>query len=165
MERKIIKSPVVLIIAIALVVGGATAFTASAKKSENLLYEDLIYKYASAICSSDVSSYIALFTDENQRNMNEYLDDFGQNDFFREESVEIMRLTKLSTDTGILSAGLSPTEISNYENIIVYYAELSIDGNMEYKAFVLVNEDGEWKILRVSTPDLRPIADVAESTG
>ena len=154
-----------LLIAAALVVGVTTAFATSAKTDENLLHEDLellIYKYASTICSGDVSSYIELFTDENQRNMNEYLYEFGQNDFFREKSVEVMQLAKLSTDTGILSAGLSPTEISNYENIIVYYAELLIDRNMEHKAFVLVKEDDKWKILRVSTPDLRPIVGTAD---
>ena len=128
--------------------------------------QSLVYEYAETVSNADVDKYIDLFTEDNQSSMLEYVNEFGTEEFFREESIEITNLTALSTDTGRKSAGLSQDELSEYENIVVYYAELIIDDTQkEYKTFILVDEDGGWKILRVSTPDLRVISESEESFG
>jgi hypothetical protein len=85
--------------------------------------------------------------------MNAYVEEYGADEFFQEESVEIASITDLSSNTGKIVASLSPEEISEQEEIAVYYVTLRRDeSQIEEKAFVLGKEHDGWKILRISTP-------------
>lgn len=131
----------------------------------NAAVQKLVYEYAQSASNNDIGSYIALFTSENQKSMMEYIDEVGEHDFFREKSIEIVDITVLSEDTGLKSAGVSPTEKADYQDIRVCYVEMAIDTVDEYKVFVLAAEKGSWKILRVSVPDFRAIDEASEGFG
>lgn len=136
---------------------------AAKETGESPTVQSLVYEYAEAVTSKDIDQYIELFTLENQRSMYEYVSEFGQKDFFHEEDIEITNIRELSTNTGKRSAGLSIDEVSAYEDLAVYYAEMSVNGSQkEYKTFILVKENNKWKILRVSTPDLQAISSAGE---
>ena len=125
----------------------------------------LVYEYGQTVTGRDVDGYTALFTQENRRAMQEYAEEFGETGFFREDTVEITEVNVLSADTGIRSAGLSPAELAGHEALRVCYAEMNVDGEVQYRAFVLAKEAGEWKILRVSVPDLRAVTEAGEGFG
>lgn len=162
-HRKILITLLALVMIMALAVP-AVAMEKEDAESFNINTQSLIYKYADTVSRKDVNQYIELFTGENQSNMRDYVREFGQDNFFREESVQITKITELSAETGKISAGLSPSEMSDYKNILVYYVEMYVDDSQkEYKTFILVCEYEEWKILRVSTPDLKTIVDAGES--
>lgn len=157
----------VLIICLAITL----CIVASAKEStlvlsgqiESISNEKLLYGYATAINNRDIDSYILLFTNENRMMMSDYIDSYGRDEFFRERSVEIKDISELSGEIGIRSASLSVEESQKSNDIVVYYAELCIDGlQTENKVFVLIKEDGSWKIQRISTPDFVTIIDAGE---
>lgn len=125
--------------------------------------EEMIYNYAKSINDEDTDQYILLFTEENQENMMDFVNSYGKNDFFLEESVDINRITRLSEDTGIQSASLSVEELEKFEDIQVYYVEMCVDkADISNKVFVLAEEEGFWKIYRVSVPDFKTIIDDSE---
>lgn len=134
--------------------------------------DELIHLYAETVSDGDVERYITLFTADNQREMESYINDFGTDDFFKEESVELKNVTLLSEQVGKSSASISSNEVSEYDGLAVYYVEMVIDakaGTNElvengyaYRDFVIVQEDEAWKILRVSSPNLKMITNAGE---
>ena len=125
--------------------------------------EALIYDYATAINDGNISNYILLFTEMNRIQMSDYVSAHGSNDFSFEENVEIKNVSELSAETGMRSAGISPQEASAYDDITIYYVELCIGENqIENKVFVLVKENQDWRIHRISTPDFLTIVEAGE---
>ena len=143
---------------------------------DTIEWESLVNGFADAVNNNDVAGYISLFTESIQSEMEEYLTyTEDEESFFKENSIQIVNTTKLSTDVGELSAALNNDEISTYEDVAVYYAEMYIDVDNDvnlgegisdegynYKVFVIVKENGQWKIYRVSTPNLKAITDAGE---
>lgn len=134
-------------------------------KFKNAAERRLVHAYGQTVSSHDVDGYIALFTQENRRAMEKYAEEFGKTEFFREDTVEITGVKVLSADTGIRSAGISPAELAGHEELRVCYAEMNVDGAVQSRAFVLAKEAGEWKILRVSVPDFRAVAEAGDGFG
>lgn len=134
--------------------------------------DDLIDLYVEAINDGDADRYITLFTADNQNEMDSYINDFGTDEFFKEESVELKNATLLSDEVGKYSAAISDNEIAGYDDIAVYYVEMVIDAKAgtndlaengyAYRDFVIVKEDGAWKILRISSPNLKIIVNADE---
>jgi len=141
--------------------------------SENDIFpEELIMQYAESVNNSNIDGYIDLFTADNQDEMRCYIDDWGENDFFQEDAIEIKNVSQLSDDVGKISSAIFDDEVSEYSDIIVYYVEMNINAQKStnrcvqngtvYRNFVIVNENGEWKILRISSPNLKTIIEADE---
>jgi hypothetical protein len=122
-----------------------------------------------------------LFTEDNQRYINADIRDHGKVGRFHEESVKVINSAKLSDELvgSRAGAGLTYDETSKYRDIVVYYTELLIemkdeftnekldilDSGYAYRLFIMVKENGDWKILRVSSPDVRGIVEAGEGFG
>lgn len=134
--------------------------------------EALIQEYADSINDDDMERYIRLFTSDNQEEMEEYVNLRGAESFFREESVKTEDIRQLSDRVGRRSSAVSDDEISKYEDVAVYYTDMMVkakDPSDEYvksghhfRNFVFVKENGAWKILRVSSPDLKLTIEAGE---
>ena len=134
--------------------------SAFALSENDISPEELIMQYAESVNNSNIDGYIDLFTADNQDEMRCYIDDWGENDFFQEDAIEIKNVSQLSDDVGKISSAIFDDEVSEYNDIIVYYAEMNISAQKStnrcvqngtvYRNFVIVNENGEWKILVVS---------------
>ncbi len=139
----------------------------------------LVNKYVDAINNNDVDAYIALFTQDNQNEMTSYIKAYGKDDFFQENNVELTNITKLSDQVGKDSSNITKDEISKYSDTTIYYTEMIVqvkngngnddddilDNGYVYKNFIIVKENGDWKISRVSSPDLAIITDKKEGVG
>ena len=142
---------------------------------EKIGLEETIQEYADSINRGDIARYIKLFTSDNQEEMKDYLDSWGTEDFFREENVEIKELKRLSDRVGRRSAAVSDEEVSPYDDVAVYYTDMLVkarDTSDEYvksghhfRDFVFVKENGEWKILRISSPNLKVTVGAGEGFG
>lgn len=152
----------------------ADTTTESEKDSECL---SLIYEYVDTINSKNVTEYISLFTEDMQHEMEKFVTAEGTQDFFKEKNVRLKNVSELSADVGRRSAAISEEELSAYEDIVVYYAELYMDVNdaeiderimkngYNYRVFVMAKEDGQWKICRASAPKLSDIVEAEEGFG
>lgn len=139
----------------------------------------LVSKYINAINNGDVDTYISLFTQDNQNEMISYINANGKGYFFQESNIELINITKLSELVGKYSSGISDDEISKYGNMLVFYTEMDIavkndngsdnddilDTGYAFRNIIIVKEDDEWKILRVSSPALSVIVDAKEGFG
>lgn len=142
--------------------------------------ESLIYKVIEAENQLEAETYIDLFTEENQNEMEEYVVQYGEDEFFKEDSVNLIKLKKLSDEVGKMSAQITMEELQNYDYFLFYYAELNIKFNAEkveklekenhdifedgicYRVYVLVQEKGQWKVMRISTPNMGLIEEAGE---
>lgn len=134
----------------------------------------LITKYVDAINHEDVDGYISLFTERIRCEMEDHVAYEGTKGYFKEEHVRLENVSKLSADVGKRSASVSEEELSAYEDIVVYYAELYMDiqdteidkrimkTGYNYRVFVMAKEDAQWKLYRVSAPRLSMIVDAGE---
>jgi len=110
----------------------------------------------------DIAGYISLFTNENQFYMKEYVDDNGEYDFFQEDHITLLGAKKLSYNTGLSSAGVTDSELDRYKDIQVFYTHEDVvakstatrvsDGTVK-KVYVLGIEEGDLKIIRISSPN------------
>lgn len=169
-----------ILLVVYLVIALSTPAAVSAANADVNLDETLpVTNYVNAINSGDVDSYISLFTQDNQNEMLSYLNAYGKSFFFRESNIKLINITKLSEQIGNCSSGINNDEISKYGSIVVFYTEMEIavkndnvdnsddilDAGYAFRNIIIVKEDGEWKILRVSSPALSVIADSKEGFG
>lgn len=98
--------------------------------------------------------------------MQDFIENGREEEFFKEEKVELKGLTKLSEKTGQLSAAVTDKEKEEYDEICVYYAEEDIqykegnqieddflqDSGRNFLVYVLGKKNDNYKILRISTP-------------
>lgn len=141
--------------------------------------KNLVFEFIQAVNNNDIQAYISLFTNENQREMNKYIKEIGPNNFFKEESIALINLTRLSNNIGEKSANISNEENKKYKDTVVYYAEENIqfkqdnglrtddilDSGYNYRNYVIVREGDQWKLLRVSSPDIVLIDKAKEGFG
>lgn len=133
------------------------------KNEDDEAAEGLISEFVQTTNSNNVEDYIELFTQWNQIEMRKYVSENGK-ESFSQEQIELKNIKKLSAEVGYRSAGITAEELSAYEDLAVFYVETQVaftdealydisDEGYAYKVFVIVKEDGEWKIERVSVPD------------
>lgn len=137
----------------------------------------LVDKFVEAINNNDVDTYISLFTKDNQEEMMSFTKINGKDNFFQENNIELSKIKKLSDTVG--KTIISNEENSKYSDIVVYYTETNmkvkngnginnddiLDNGYAYRVFVIVKENGDWKIVRVSSPDLKTIINAKEGFG
>ena len=156
------------------------AFAATVDKNSDVgNTKILVKKFVEAINKNDLDTYISLFTQNNQEEMKSYIENNGEANFFKESNIQLSNITRLSDQVGKSSANISNKEIEKYSNIVVYYVEMNtkvkngngindddiLDNGYTYRDFVIVKENDEWKIMRVSSPDLGIIIDANEGFG
>lgn len=142
--------------------------------------QSVVTKAIDAQCKLDVSSYISCFTSNNQNEMISYIQENGQSDFFKETSVGLLNITKLTNEVGEKTSHMSEDELALYDQYSYYYVELNnvfdeqkvesapnsdsvmFEDGISYKIYVLAFENSQWKIMRVSTPDISIIKDSEE---
>lgn len=134
--------------------------------------EKMIQAYADSVNRDDIARYIKLFTRDNQLEMKAYLDSWGTEDFFHGENIEIKDIKQLSDRVGRRSAGISDDEVSQYDDVVIFYTDMTVhakqtaDENVKnghtFQDFVFVKENGEWKILRISSPNLKLTMEAGE---
>lgn len=163
---------IMLLILLVVSAGGETQNGfASDNRSECL---SLIAEYVDNINQGDIDGYISLFTERILHEMRDHVAYEGTKGFFKEKNVRLENVSELSEDVGKRSAAISDEEFTAYEDIAVYYTELYIDvsdaeidegimkNGYNYRVFVIAKEDAQWKIYRVSTPQLSVIVDAGE---
>lgn len=157
----------------------STAYALSSNDNLDGKIKPIINSYIDAINDKDIDNYIALFTQDNQIEMRSYLSEYGKEDFFQEHHIELTNISKLSKQVGEYSSNLSIDELSKFSDTEIYYSEMKVqvekgngnenddilDNGYTYRNFIVVNENGNWKISRVSSPDLLIISDAKESFG
>jgi len=155
-------------------------FTATVDKNSDVVNTKiLVKKFVEAINKNDLDTYISLFTQNNQEEMKSYIENNGEANFFKESNIQLSNITRLSDQVGKSSANISNEEIEKYSNIVVYYVEMNtkvkngngindddiLDNGYTYRDFVIVKENDDWKIMRVSSPNLGIILDANEGFG
>lgn len=138
--------------------------------------ENLLNEYEIIIEEQNSEKYMNLFVSEIRKEMKRYIKQNGKGSFFQEESVEILMYEELSEETGINSAYIEKTEIDKYSSFKIYYVKEKInfkqgnniskddilDSGINFRVYVLVQEKGKWKILRISTPIISEIVKAEE---
>ncbi len=177
---KCIKSLLVLTLTMIMISSNLVIF-AKDIKGEEASYEpeQLIYNFIDAVNSKDTETYLSLFTNDNKVEMEAFIEQNGNTDFFKESNIEIKNLKKLSDEVGKESANLTDDEYTKYNDIAVYYTEENttvkddndlvntdtLSNGYTYKDYVIVKENNEWKILRVSTANIIRINSANEGFG
>lgn len=119
-----------------------------------------------AINNNDIDTYIALFTSNNRAEMNAYIEQNTELQFFRESGLSLKEYVELSDETGRLASNISQEELAQYAEFKYIYFRMEMtesssynfnSNDSGYRIAVLVKENDEWKILRVSTPDVSTI--------
>jgi hypothetical protein len=111
----------------------------------------------------DIPLYISTFTQDNRTEMEEAYKENLVSPFFREKSISLVNIKKLPAEVGETAAFVSPREVPDLATTEVYYAELNIRVDKEQKwlynginhrVIVVTKENGKWKIVRVSVPQI-----------
>lgn len=114
-----------------------------------------------AINNENIEDYISLFSLKNREWMNEYIDANGISNFFEEDSIELLEIKELSYNVGIMAAGITPHEMDENKNIVVFYAKEyitakvaseRINGGTQYKLYVTATEGNYTRLIRISEP-------------
>lgn len=136
---------------------------AKEQAGENSLISDMV----SAINSKDVDAYIGLFTSENQKEMNEFILQNSAESFFRESGLTVVECIELPDEIGKNAVDILAEEVSAYDEIRYLYFQLEMEekavaDDSGFRVAVLVKENGTWRILRVSVPDISTIIEANE---
>jgi len=122
----------------------------------------LIYSYVDAVNIKDIDGYISLFTKWNQEQMRLFVEFNSKSDFFQESRIDLVNIKEL-VESKDLATNIS-AECEMYEDVVVFCTEENIiladdatvnsllENNYNYRVYVVVKENGEWKIERGSTP-------------
>jgi len=133
--------------------------------------EDVIYAYADSINNGDKYAYISLFVND-ERDIKMELADNVKDEFFLEESVEILNISELSVDTGVEAAGITDYEMMKYSDIVVCYVEENVKykedstvcvSGLNYYVYVISKEDGFYRLIRVSVPQMSVVIKSGEN--
>lgn len=132
--------------------------------------QNIIKKYEEYVNNKQLEEYISLFDSETQNWMNEQKED---SNFFIGEFIDILEIKELSIETGKKAAFIEDNEFHDLQTK-VYYVQVDcdttnvnnenikpLDGYIPY-VFVLVLENSQWKIGRVSIADVSQIISSGE---
>lgn len=134
----------------------STSFFTSRVWAEKNNAVDIIKKFAEAIEKRDVKGYIGLFTSDIEKEMIEYIESEGTDNFFIEAKREILEVNEVSPADYLKE---------KYGEILVYRVAENIVLNRESKEsftlkegvgfsdFIFVKEGANWKIKGISTID------------
>ena len=112
----------------------------------------LIYEYANAVNEHNVWKYISLFESEIQEEMKEYIRDCGTDEFFSTERREIISIAAENDQIAAQEKEMfSDVLVFRVRENIIYSAnDLKMNSGINEHNYVLIKEDGEWKIYRIS---------------
>lgn len=141
--------------------GAKTSITAELNEEQKRDVE-LIHAYEKAINEGNTKEYISLFCSEIRKEMNDYIERTGDEDFIQEK-VEILSIAALK-DSYIEERSSSFGDAMGYEGYSVYYVAQKVDfgenaddgvkRNGEKKdLFLIVVENGERYLYRVSATE------------
>lgn len=142
--------------------GGAVGLTdgelASAAVSDERA--SLILAFVEAVNERDIESYIALFTKDNQQEIRSFIKANGADSFLAEPKRSIVKIEKTDIipyekDSGEFEDAVvfRVTENIDFGDASSYYPREMVSGNVVHD-YVIVLEEGEWKIYRISVSDL-----------
>ncbi len=77
---------------------GRNLFEVKAQETGSEEAAALVYQFADAANANDVNAYIGLFAEEIRDEMNKYVENYGNSDFFEEVSVNLRKLQILSEE-------------------------------------------------------------------
>ena len=116
----------------------------------------LIETSSEAVNNQDIEEYISLFESGIQEEMNEYIDTCGSTDFFAEQRRDIISIVSAGDEVAI-------QEKETFSDVLIFRVKENIQYNAKYLAensdrssgiqenyYILVKEDGDWKIYRIS---------------
>jgi len=95
-----------------------------------------------------------------------------ENEFFQEDYIELIRVKELEKSKDLVTNVSAEYEL--YDDVILFYTEENIklksnadvsgvlENGYNYRVFVIVKENGVWKIERVSTPNIFKIVKAGE---
>lgn len=122
--------------------------------------ERLIDEFANRVNAQDIQGYIELFAPEISKEMRQYLNENGEDEFFVETHRDIIDIEKINSECAV-------KEMEVYEDVVVF----RVIENIKYKQrikrdtcelkeginvddFVIVKQDDNWYIYRVSAADI-----------
>ena len=133
----------------------------------------VIEKMVNAMNNQDAVEYTSTFTQTNRVDMEKAYSNSSGEPFFKEKSAQLVNIKKLPANIGIVAAAISPREELG-EETEVYYTELAFKVDKEdkwlynginHRVIVAVNENGEWKISRMSVPAMACIVEKGQGFG
>lgn len=137
--------------------------------------EELVYSFVEAVNKKDMDGYISLFTNWNQEAMKSFAKYNTTVEFFKEDNIKLLNVKEL-TDSKGRATNIS-AEQENYDDVVLLYTEelitykrteavtSELEDGYNYRVFVIVKEDGAWKIERVSVPSIFDIKNAGEGFG
>jgi hypothetical protein len=163
--------PIVMLLILSVTTDYAMAATAPDASGSNPV--SVIEKMVNAMNNQDAVEYTSTFTQTNRVDMEKAYSNSSGEPFFQEKSAQLVNIKKLPADVGIIAAAISPREELGAETE-VYYTQLALKVDKEdkwlynginHRVIVMVNENGEWKISRMSVPDMACIVEKGQGFG
>lgn len=134
-----------------------------AAESETYSISNLLQKYCDAINANDIDMYIQLFSSDNQDKMNKYVELNGTRQFFHETEVQLVDNLTLENDSIFEYSLITQYELDKFEEYCSIYSLMRIKEDNElkedYSVFVLVKENGSWRIYRKIVPNIKVLVD------
>ena len=128
----------------------------------------LVGNFSEAVNNQNIEEYISLFESGIQKEMKEYIDTCGSTDFFSEQRRDIVSIVSASDEVAM-------QEKDTFSDVLVLRVRENIQYNTKYLAensnissgiqenyYILVKEDEDWKIYRVSATKVSAKQDRAE---
>ena len=163
--------PIVMLLILSVTTDYAMAATAPDASGSNPV--SVIEKMVNAMNNQDAVEYTSTFTQTNRVDMEKAYSNSSGEPFFKEKSAQLVNIKKLPANIGIVAAAISPREELG-EETEVYYTELAFKVDKEdkwlynginHRVIVAVNENGEWKISRMSVPAMACIVEKGQGFG
>lgn len=133
--------------------------------SSALAYEEnvatfLLEDYITCINERDIDLYIELFTDENVKLMKDFRNKHSDGEFFNNKILTLIDYKVLTKETANNAIILQKDEVQGYEDYMVFYTEIleqdiqTANSSSEFYCFLCIRDGEEWKISRVSVPNI-----------
>ncbi|GAB4274040.1 SpoIID/LytB domain-containing protein [Thermincola ferriacetica] len=162
----------IFVFLLSLTMNYALAGTPSNPNHKESAQIELINSMVDAMNSQDIPGYVNTFTKENRVEMEKVVSE--NIPFFKEKSASLVNIKKLPFEIGSIAAALSEREGFDPSNTEIYYVALKLKVDKEqkwlyngvnHKVIVLTKENNEWKIARISVPNLRYLVDNGQGFG
>lgn len=136
-----------------------TSLTVKAEDMKETDAEGLIERFVDCVNEHNIQGYIDLFAPEISREMIQYLDEYGEDEFFVESHRNIISIKEIGTES-------ATEEKKMFEDVAVYQVveEITYKDRIKRETcelkegvnthdFVMVEQGGKWYIYRVSVSD------------
>ena len=115
--------------------------------------EDIIYSYEESVNNKNIEKYIALFQDDIQKEMYDFLNYNSPRDFFIEESREVIKIEDSDCNCAVREKEKFDDVFVKKVTEMVEYKEDNAKNKKsgeETNYFIFVKQDGKWSLYRIS---------------